>query len=81
MIFQTTYSIMINFLFCTVLSPGVCKDDQTHKVDDFVNLIQFFLITLYSVLVGIKVVRNYFLNNSKLNDQLFRIHSFQPKSL
>ena len=72
---------MINFLICTFLPPGASKVDQTHKFDDFLNLIQLFPITPYSVLVEIKVVRNYVINNIKLHDQLSRIHSFHSKSL
>ena len=30
---------MINFIFCTVLLPGASKVDETHKFDDFLNLI------------------------------------------
>ena len=47
---------MMNFLFCTVLPLGAFKVDQTHKFDNFLNLIQLFPMTLYSVLVEIKVV-------------------------
>ena len=72
---------MINFLLCTVLPPGASKVDQTHKFDDFLNLIQLFPITPYSVLVEIKVVRNYGMNNFKLHDILCRMHSFHSKSL
>ena len=60
---------MMNFLFCTVLPPGASKVDQTHKFDDFLNLIQLFPITPYSVLVEITVVRNYVMNNFKLHDK------------
>ena len=63
---------MINFLFCTVLPLGASKVDQTHKFDDFLNLIQLFSMTPYSVLIEIKVVRNYVINNFKLHDQLSR---------
>ena len=34
-VFQTTYIIMTNFLFCTVLPPGASKVYQTRKLDDF----------------------------------------------
>ena len=71
---------MINFLFCTV-PPRHSKVDQTHKFDDFSNLIQLFTMTASTVLVEIKVVRNYVLNNFELHDQLSRIHSFHSKSL
>ena len=40
---------MINFLFCTVLPTGASKVDQPDKFDDFLNLIQLFPITPYSV--------------------------------
>ena len=66
---------MINFLLCTVLPPGASKVDQTHKFDDFLNLIQLFSITPYSVLVEIKVVRNDILNNLYLHDKLPILHS------
>ena len=59
---------MINFLFCTVLPLGASKVDQTHKFDDFLNLIQLFLMTPYRVLIEIEVVRNYIMNNFKLHD-------------
>ena len=72
---------MINFLICTVLPSGTSIVDQTHKFDDFLNLIQLFPITPYSVLVRIKVVRNYVMNNFKLYDKLSRMHSFHSKSL
>ena len=35
----------------------------------------------YTVLVEIKVVRNYVINNFELHDQLFRIHGFDSKNL
>ena len=54
---------MINFLFGTVLPIGASKVYQTHKFDDFKNLIQLFLMTPYSVLIEIEVVRNYVINN------------------
>ena len=66
---------MMKFLFCTVLLPGVSIFDQTHKFDDFKNLMQLFLMTPYSVLIEIEIVRNYVINNFKLHDQLSRIHS------
>ena len=72
---------MKNFLFCNLLPPGVSKIDQTHKFDDFLNAIQLFTIRRYTVLVRIKVVSNYVINNFKLNDQLSRMHSFHSKSL
>ena len=72
---------MINFLFCTVLPMGASKVDQTHKFYDFKNLIQLLLMTPYSVLVEIKVVGNYVINNFKHNDKPFKINSFHSKSL
>ena len=72
---------MINFLFCTVLPPGASNVNQTHKFDDYSNLIQLFLMTSYSVLIEIEVVRNYVINNFKFHDELSRIHSFHSKSL
>ena len=68
---------MINFLICTVLPSGASIVDQTHKFDDFLNLIQLFPITPYSVLVEIKVVRNYVMNNFKLHDKLLIAASLQ----
>ena len=51
-----------------VLPPGASKVYQTHKFDDFKNLIQLFLMTPYSVLIEIEVVRNYVINNFGLHD-------------
>jgi len=81
MIFLTINISMIKFLICTVFPPGASKVDQTPKFDDFSNLIKVFPKTPYSVLVGIKLVRNYVLNNFKLHSQLSKIHSFHSKSL
>ena len=36
--FETTFISMINFLFCTVLSSGAFKLDQTHKFYNFLDL-------------------------------------------
>ena len=47
----------------------------------FLNLIQWFPIARYTVLVEIEVVRNYVINNFKGRDQHSRIHSFHSKSL
>ena len=47
----------------------------------FLNLIQLFSITRYTILVEIKVVRNNVINNFELGDQLYRIHSFHSKCL
>ena len=50
---------MINFLFCTVLPMEASKIDQTHKFDDFKNLIQLYLMKPYSVLIEIsRTVQN-----------------------
>ena len=57
---------MINFLFCTIFPMGASKVDPTHKFDDLKNLIVIFndtLLTPYSVLIEIEVVRNYVINN------------------
>ena len=54
---------MTNFLICTVLPSAASRVYRTHKFDDFLNLIQLFPITPYSVLIRIKVVRNYVMNN------------------
>ena len=72
---------MINFIFCTVLPMGASKVDQTHKFDDFKNLMQLFLMTPYSVSIGIEVVRNYVINNFEFNDQLLNMHRFLTRSL
>ena len=61
---------MINFLFCIVLLLGASKVDQTHIFDHFLNLIQLFPMIAYNVLVEIKVVRNYVINNFELDNQL-----------
>ena len=53
---------MINFLFCTVLSPGASKVDQTHKFNDFLDLTQFFQLWPDSVLIEINDVRNDVIN-------------------
>ena len=68
---------MINFLGCIVLPPGDAKIFQIQKI----QRLQLFSMTLYIVLVEIKVVRNYVINNFKLHDQLSKIHSFHSKSL
>ena len=49
--FLTTYILMINFLFYTVVPPGASKVDQTQKFDGFLNLTQLFIMTPYSVLI------------------------------
>ena len=59
---------MMNFLFCTVLPQGASKVDQTNIFDDFLNLIQLFPMTPYSVLFEIKVVQNYVINKFELHD-------------
>ena len=59
---------MINFLFSTALPPGGSKVDQTHKFDDFLNQIQLFPMTPYSVLIEIKVDRICVMNNIELRD-------------
>ena len=72
---------MINFVSCTVLPPGASKLYQTHKFDNFLDLIQFFQIWPDSVLIGMNDVKNNVMNNFELDDQLSRIHSFHFKSL
>ena len=57
---------MIKLLICNVLPPGASKVDQTHTFDDFLNLVQLFPKTPYSVLIEIKVVGNYVINNFEL---------------
>ena len=68
---------MINLPGCLVLPPGVAKIFKIWKILG----LQLFPMTPYIVLVEIKVVRNYVINNFELHDQLFRIHSFHSKSL
>ena len=64
---------MINFLFYTVLPPGASKVDQTHKFDDFLNVINLFSITLYSVLVGMNNVENVIYSNFEYDNQLLKM--------
>ena len=71
---------MINFLSCTVLPPRASKVDKTHKFDDISNLIQLFLMILYSVLIESKVVRNININNFELNDKPSKTDRFHSKS-
>ena len=59
---------MMNFLFCTVLPPESSNVDQTHIFDDFVNLIQLFPMTPYSVLVKMNDVTNVICNNFENHD-------------
>ena len=68
---------MINLSGCIVLPPGVAKIFQIRKI----QRLQLFPMTPYIVLVEIKVVRNYVMNNFKLHDQLSRINSFHSKNL
>ena len=49
---------MINLLFFMVHPTGASKVDQTHKLDDFLDLIQFCQISPDSVLIGMKIVKN-----------------------
>ena len=42
--FSTAFITIINFLFCTVLPPGASEVNKTHKLDDFIDLTQFFQI-------------------------------------
>ena len=55
-------------LFCTVLPPGASNVDQTHKFDGFLNLIQLFPMTPYSVLVEMNDVTNVICNNFEYHD-------------
>ena len=71
---------MINFLFCTVLPPGTSKVDQTHKVDEFFDLTQFFQIWPYSVFIGMNDVNNVIYNNFEYHDQLPKMHGFLFRS-
>ena len=66
--FQTTFISMTNFLLCTVLPPGASKVDQTWKFDNFLNLIQLFPMTPYSVLVKMNDVTNVICNNFEYHD-------------
>ena len=53
---------MINLPGCMVLPPGVAKIFQIKQI----QRLQLFLMTPYIVLVEIKVVRNYVMNNFEL---------------
>ena len=66
---------MIIFLFCTVLPPGASK------VDDFLDLTQFFQIRQDSVLIEINYVEIDVINNFELHNKLSRMYSFHSKSL
>ena len=59
---------MVIFLFCTVLRPGASKVDRTHKLDDFLDLAQFFQIWPNSVLIRVNDVRNDVIINFELID-------------
>ena len=72
---------MINFLFCTVLPLGASKVDQTRKFDDFLNLIQLFPMTPYSVLIEMNDVNNVIYNNFEYHDQLLNMQRFLTRSL
>ena len=72
---------MINFLFCTVLPPRAFKFYRTHKFDDFLNLIQLFPITPYSVLFEKNDVNNVIYNIFEEHDQLPKMHRFLFRSL
>ena len=69
---------MKNFIFCAVLPTGASKVVQTHKFDNFLDLIQFLPD---SVLIEIKVISNDNMNNFKIGNKLSRIHSFHSKRL
>ena len=56
---------MINLSGCIVLPPGVAKIFQIRKI----QRLQLFPMTPYIVLVEIKVVRKYVINNFKLHDK------------
>ena len=67
---------MKNILFCNLFPPGASRVDQTHKFDDFLDLTQFFHIQSDSVLIEIKFVGNYILNNLYLHDKLPILHCY-----
>ena len=72
---------MINLQECTVLPPGVATIFLIRNI----QRLQLFPMTPYIVLVGIKVVRNYVINNFELHDQLLikyiydQNHNFQKR--
>ena len=68
---------MVNLPGFIVLPPGVVKIFQILKI----RRLHLFTMTPYIVLIEIKVVRNYVINNFKLHNKLSRIHSFHSKSL
>ena len=74
---------MIFFIFCHKIENHYFQ--FIHKIEKNENLtdliVQLFPMTPYIVLIEIKVVRNYVINNFKLHDQLSRTHSFHSKSL
>ena len=72
---------MMNFLLCTVLFPGASKVYLTHKFDNFLNLIQLFPMTLYSVLVEMNDVNNVIYHNFEYHDQLLKMHRFITRNL
>ena len=71
----------------SVCGKKTCEDslkkssEKSWLILDSSNLIQLFPMTLYSVLVEMKVVSNDVMNNFELHNQLSRIHSFLSKSL
>ena len=67
---------MMNFLFCTVLPPGASKVCQTHKFDDFFNLMYLFPMTPYSVVIEMNDVNSVIYNYFEYHYQLPKMHCF-----
>ena len=59
---------MVNFLFCIVLPLGASKVDQTRKLDDFLDLAQFFQIWPDSVMIEMNYVNNVIYKNFEYHD-------------
>ena len=55
---------MINLPGCIVLPPGVAEIFKIRKI----QRLQLFYVTPYIVLIEIKVVRNYVINNFEFHD-------------
>ena len=71
---------MINFLLCTVLPTWASEVDQTHKFDDFLDLVQFFHIWSDSVLIIMNDVRNDIINNFNTMTNSRKYTVFIPKA-
>ena len=70
-IYQLSYICSLYSLYAARFGPPQTKFLGTPM--------QLFLMTPYSVLTEIKVVRNYVINNIELYDQLFKCIVFTPR--